>query len=245
MLGSDPKTAAEIESWISFADEEIFNKAIALFQLFNGTFPFNKPSETKHWDDLNRAFKYLENHLKKQTFIVGHRLTLADLTIASDLAVAFRRAAGAEFRDQYPNVMRYYNTIINQPTILDVYKNEAPMLEQNAKFTPPAKEAKPKSAAPPSTVPAAVPAAAKKADKKKKDDDEDDDDEPKAAPPPKHALASLPPSPFILDEAKRNYSNWETPDFVKWFYEHFDKEGYSIWRFDFKYNEVSPFKESV
>lgn len=140
---------------------------------------------------------------------------------------------------------RYYQTITNQPAILDVYAGNGDLLTENAKYVPPKKE--PKAAAPAAAAAAgaagaagaaaAAPAAAKKADKKKDADDEDDDGIPKPAPAPKHPCASLPPSPFIIDEAKRNYSNWDTPDFLKWFYENFDKQGWSIWRFDFKYNE--------
>lgn len=143
-------------------------------------------------------------------------------------------------RDKYPNVSRYYNTVINQPTVLDVYAGNGDLLAENAKFVPPKKEPKAAAAAAPAAAAgaaaAAAPAAAKKADKKK-DNADDDDDTPKPAPAPKHPCASLPASPFIIDEAKRNYSNWDTPDFLKWFYENFDKQGWSIWRFDFKYND--------
>ena len=207
-----------------------------------GSAPYIKAIEQKGWDDLHRSFKFLEAHLKNQTFAVGHRLTLADLTLVSNIKLTFLRVAGPEFRDQYPNVLRYYNTITNQPTILDIYSG-GELATANSKYTPPPKEAKPKAAAAAAGGAAAAAgaagagAAAKKADKKKDDDDEEEDLAP-AAPPAKHPCASLPPSSFVMDEAKRNYSNWDTPDFVKWFYENFDKQGYSIWRFDFKYNEV-------
>lgn len=244
LLGTDAKSAALVQQWVSWADDEILLKSFTLLFINNGTNPYSKPYETKLWDQLHHGFKYLEQYLNKQTFLVGHRLTLADLTLASNLKFVFSRVAGPEFREKYPNTTRYYNTIINQPTILDIYKG-GELASANSKFTPPPKEPKAKAAAPAAAAAGGAAAAAggaavasKKADKKKKDDDDDDDDEKPAAPPAKHALASLPPSPFILDEAKRNYSNWDTPDFLKWFYEHFDKQGYSIWRFDFKYNEV-------
>jgi len=47
----------------------------------------------------------------------------------------------------------------------------------------------------------------------------------------------LPPSKLNLEEWKRVYSNNDTrPTAVNWFWEHFDPEGYSIWRVDYKYN---------
>ncbi|KAI8368695.1 hypothetical protein BD560DRAFT_398457 [Blakeslea trispora] len=63
------------------------------------------------------------------------------------------------------------------------------------------------------------------------------EEEAKPAPKPKSKLDLLPPSPFILDAWKREYSNNDTKDAIKWFWEHFDAEGFSIWKVDYKYNE--------
>jgi elongation factor 1-gamma len=40
-----------------------------------------------------------------------------------------------------------------------------------------------------------------------------------------------------LDEWKRQYSNNDTPDALKWFWEHYDPKDYSLWKVDYKYNE--------
>lgn len=235
LLGSDNKTAAEIEQWISFADDELLQPAMGLFFLAHGFATYNKPTEEKHHKNIHRALHYLQNYLHKNTYLVGHRPTLADFTLAGNLQWMYADVIGKGYRDAYPHVARYYDTISHLPTVLSVFGESKPR-EENAKFTPPAKEKKEK--APKPAVPAA--AAAPKAEKKKaKKEEEDEDDnlappEPKAAP---HPCASLPPTSFILDEAKRQYSNLDTKDFLPWFYEKFDKEGFSIWRFDFKYNE--------
>lgn len=190
---------------------------------------YSKPLEEKTWKKLHQSFTTLDNYLKKNTFVVGHRVTLADLTLASNLQFAYQFVVGEEIRSQYGNLARYFQTVSNQAQVSKVFGG-VEFLKENAKFTPPKKEEKPKAA------PAPKAAAAPKAAPKKKDDDEEDDRpaEPKAAP---HPCASLPPTKMVLDEAKRQYSNLDTPDFLKWFYENFDAEGYSIWRFDYKYNE--------
>ncbi|CAO1634406.1 unnamed protein product [Sympodiomycopsis kandeliae] len=229
LLGSDNKSAALIEQWISFADEEILNPGLALMFLFKGLMPYNKNAEEKHWTSLNRGFKTLESHLKKNTFVASHRVTLADLTLVSNIRFVYTSVAGEEFRSQYPNVTRYYQTVSNQPPVLDLFKG-VEFAKENGKFVPPKKEEKPKKASAPQQ-----PKAAPKP--KKPESDDDDDDTPPPPKPVAHPCASLPPSPFNLEEAKRQYSNLDTPDFLKWFYEKFDKDGFSIWRFDFKYND--------
>ncbi|CAG8557345.1 3841_t:CDS:1, partial [Gigaspora rosea] len=51
-------------------------------------------------------------------------------------------------------------------------------------------------------------------------------------------LLLLPPSKLNLDEWKRFYSNHnKRPDAINWFWDHYDSEGYSIWRVDYKYND--------
>lgn len=189
--------------------------------------PYNKVAENKYWDNLDRSFTFLEAELKKKTFLVGHRVTLADLTLVADLFILFTRIAGNNFRSRFPNVMRYYNTLVNQPHTADLYK-EPELLAENAKFIAPKKEEKPKAA----------PAPKKEAPKPKAAAKDDDDDEPKPEPKPKNPLDDLPKSSFILDEWKRTYSNEDTRSkALPWFFENFDYEGYSVVKVDYKYND--------
>jgi len=57
--------------------------------------------------------------------------------------------------------------------------------------------------------------------------------EPKAKDP----MAELPKGTFDLEEWKRFYSNNDEDESIKWFWEHFDHENYSIWRGDYTYNK--------
>jgi elongation factor 1-gamma len=95
---------------------------------------------------------------------------------------------------------------------------EVTFCEVETKYTPPKKEAAPK--------PAAAPAAAETTESAE------------PAKKPKSKLDLLPPSSFNLEEWKRFYSNNDTkPTAMNWFWEHFDAEGYSIWRVAYKYND--------
>lgn len=83
---------------------------------------------------------------------------------------------------------------------------------------------------------------AEKAPKAPKAKEEEEEEEPAvpAEPKAKNPLDDLPKSAFNLEEWKRQYSNLDTRGAngsLAWFYEKFDKEGFSIWRVDFKYNE--------
>lgn len=160
-----------------------------------------------------RSLKTLEAHLSTRTFLVTERITLADITIASVIQRAVTVTVDAPLRAQLPNVIRHFETVVNQPNLKEIF-GEINYVEKAVTFTPPPKEKKEKEA---------KPAPAPKAEKPKKEveDDEEDDDIPKDEPKPKNPLDSLPKSSFNLEDWKRAYSNKDTrgPDgALEWFY---------------------------
>ena len=192
---------------------------------------------------------YLESYLADKTFLVGHRITLADIFTASALARGFEvvrtpprwiwitmsafltvtlQVLDAKFRTAHPNTFRFFNTIVNQPQFAAVAPS-LPLCAEAVVFTPPKKE---KVAAAPKE--AAAPKAAK-APKAK----EDDDEEPAAAPEARapHPVSLLPAASFPLDELKRQYSNQETDVAFKWLEENFNANDYSLWKVAYKYPE--------
>jgi elongation factor 1-gamma len=167
---------------------------------------------------LAAANSYLETH----TFLVGERLTLADLYLATSTFIASAVTLDVTQRAKYYNVVRHCETVLNQPKIQQFWP-PIEYLEKALQFVPPAKEKKEAKPAP-----ATAPKAEKKP-KKKEVDDEDDEplvpEEPKA----KNPLDDLPKSTFNLEDWKRAYSNKETRGpggALQWFYEKYD---YATW----------------
>jgi len=168
----------------------------------------------------------LNEHLKLQSFLVGDRLSLADVVVSSTLLNGFKMVFDGNFRKPYPNVTRWFTTVVNQPNFVKVLGEiELCQKQQVAPDAPAAKaEAKP---------------APKKAAPKKKEEEEDDGllDEEKPAPKKSNPLDALPPSAFNLEEWKRVYSNEkDTRAACKWFWEKFDRNGFSLWFAKYKYN---------
>jgi len=56
-------------------------------------------------------------------------------------------------------------------------------------------------------------------------------------PKEKDPFAAMPKGTFDMDDFKRFYSNNDEDKSVPYFWEKFDKENYSIWRCDYKYND--------
>ncbi len=225
ILGSTAAEKAEIIQWMLFSENEINGNIAGWIYPLMGYMNYMKPSVDAATERTKRALDALNTILKTKTYLVGEQVTFADICVVGALALPFKVVFDKAFRDQYKNVTRYYTTVASKANFVK-YLGKVELCETALKYTPPKKEKKP-----------AAPAAPKKEKKEAAPKAADAEEEPKPAPKPKSKLDLLPPSPFVMDAWKREYSNNDTKDAIKWFWENFDQEGYSIWKVDYKYND--------
>jgi elongation factor 1-gamma len=224
LLGKSKYDQALITQYMSLADNEIQPHAAAWLYPLMGYMPFNKAALTKAQEGIQRTLAALNSVLLKKTFLVGERITLADIAIAMTLLPLYKRVFSPEFRKPYTNVNRWFVTLINQAEFKAVI-GEVKLAEVMEQYVAPKAEKKEE----------------KKPEKKAEKKEEAEDLEAIAAaeekPKEKNPLDLLPPSPLVLDAWKRFYSNNDTrPDAINWFWQNWDKEGYSMWRVEYKYN---------
>ncbi|PHH80314.1 hypothetical protein CDD82_1842 [Ophiocordyceps australis] len=222
LLGKTKQDYASILKWMSFFNSEVVPHMGNWFQPLLGKIPYNKKSVDDASKAVEKAVSVVEKYLLRHTYLVGERITLADLFCAPLLYRGFQYFFDKQWRQEHPNVTRWYDTVVNQPIYTAVCKKPDYLDKPALTNVPPKKTEQPKAAAA-ATPKAAAPAAAA-------------EDEP--APKPKHPCESLEKASFPLDEWKRHFSNNETPDALAWFWKNvpLEKE-YSIWRCDYKYNE--------
>jgi elongation factor 1-gamma len=213
--------------WLSFANSELLPKIASWYRPLAGLDPYNKKNVEDAQKASLKAIHVVEEHLLVNTYLVGERLTLADIFVATLIVRGFEALFDKKWRSDNPNTTRWYETITSQPIFTAVA--QAPkFVDEAIKYTPPKKEAASKKEAAP----------AKKAEPKPKAVVDDEEDEPAAAPKPKHPLEALGRSTFVLDDWKRKYSNEDTRSVaLPWFWENANFEEYSIYRIDYKYNE--------
>lgn len=65
--------------------------------------------------DLNRTLAVLNNVLLSKTYLVGERITLADIVVACSLELPYQHVLEPSSRAAYPNVNRWFTTLVNQP----------------------------------------------------------------------------------------------------------------------------------
>jgi elongation factor 1-gamma len=170
---------------------------------------------------LERALNTLEKVLETNTFLVGERLTLADISVSHD---RFARGKSLSWTTAiFPSissVVRFVETVLNQPSDLPVL-GPVQWPEKALTYSPPPKDTKKKEDKP-KAAPAEKPKKQEKPKAKESEPEEEDDLVPKEEPKPKHPLDSLPKSTFNLEDWKRAYSNKDTKGpggSIEWFYE--------------------------
>lgn len=231
LLGKTKQDYASILQWMSFVNTEVLPPAIGYFLGPLGRIPFNKRAGEESLEKFYKAVDVIEKHLLINTFLVGERLTLADLFAAGLMQRAFQFILDKKWRAANPNTTRWFETVTNQPMYSDVCP-EIVLCDEPIKNVPPAKPEQPKK----EKAPAA--ATAPKAASKPKEAEADEEEEDRPAPKAKHPLESLGKPTLVLDDWKRKYSNEETREVaLPWFWENFKSDEYSLWKIDYKYND--------
>eukprot|EP00127_Corallochytrium_limacisporum_P005165 Clim_evm5s200 gene=Clim_evmTU5s200 len=215
LTGSTDLERALIQQWLSFETTVVRPAADVWWFPIEGNTPYNKGAETKAKEDIKKALSVLNSHLRSRTYLIGERISIADIAIVCHLDVLYKNLLDPEFRAAYKHTNRWFTTCRNQPEFKSVL-GEVTLASKMATYQPKKKEVtKPKADKP---AAAAAPAAEEKP--KKKD-----------------VFGHLPKSTFNIEEFKRVYSNEDEDKSIAWFWENFDKEGYAIWKADYKYNE--------
>ncbi|KAK3169400.1 hypothetical protein OEA41_008783 [Lepraria neglecta] len=230
LLGKTKQDYASIVRWMSFANHEVLPALASWFRPLIGRDPYNKKNVEEGQKKALKAVSVLEEHLLVHTFLVGERITLADLFAAGIIFRGFQYFFDKKWREENPNVTRWYETVYNQP-IYSAVVGKLEFIDQAIENKAPKtdKQEKPKKEQ----------AAKKEQPKPKaKEVEEEEEEEEKPTPKPKHPLEALPKATLVLDDWKRKYSNEETREVaLPWFWENFNAEEYSIWKCDYKYND--------
>jgi len=237
LRGKSVEDKAFVQQWVSFADNEILPASSAWVFPVMGIMPPNKQAMDKAKVELRRSLLALNSHLHYKTFLVGERITLADISVMSNLMLAYKWVLDPEFRAGFNNVTRWFVTMVNQKNVKKVIGD----------FTLCSKAAQvdgKKMAEMAGNKPSKGAAAAEKPASQK------ESKSPKASPQPEAAgdadakkdqkdpFAGFPKSAFVLDEFKRVYSNEDIKTkAIPHFWQNFDAANYSIWLCEYKFPE--------
>lgn len=228
LLGKTKQDYASILRWMSFVNSEVLTNLGGWFRPLLGMDPYMKKNVETSQQAANEALKTMEDHLMINTYLVGERITLADIACAGFLSRSFQFVLDKKWRADHPSITRWNETIINQPMYKAVI-SEPKFCDEALKNQPPPKEKEPQ---------AKKEQPKKEAPKSKPKPKDDEEDEPPPPPKPKHSLETLGRPTFVIDDWKRKFKNEDTREVaLPWFWQNVNFDEYSIWAVDFKYND--------
>ncbi|NXB15572.1 EF1G factor, partial [Rhagologus leucostigma] len=188
LRGSTPEAAAAVLQWVNFADSDVVPPASTWVFPTLGILHYNKQATEVAKEEVKRVLGVLDGHLRTRTFLVGERVSLADISLVCALLWLYKQVLDPAFRGPFGNVNRWFLTCLNQPQFKAVL-GEVQLCQRMAQF----------------------------------------DGE---------GGTGTPGGPFVLDEFKRKYSNEDTLGVaLPHFWEHFDREGWSLWYCQYRYPE--------
>jgi elongation factor 1-gamma len=225
LYGGDAGERADVDQWLEWSILDIDLPAAAWLYPIKGIIQNNPAATTKAKGDVRKAIETLNVHLASRTFLVGQRVTIADIAVAVSLLELYTTVLDPGFRKTFSHTNRWFNTLVHQPNFAAVLGEVKLAEKMAAAAAPPKEEPKKKEAKP-------------KAEKKKEEapkKEVEPEEEYKDPPKGKNPLDSLPPSKFNLEDWKREYSNNDTRSVaVPWFWQNYDPEGFSVWFCEYK-----------
>jgi elongation factor 1-gamma len=254
LRGENKGEDADVLCWINFAENVVRPAVMSWVLPATSCMPFDQKSFDAAHSDSERLLSAINDVLLNKTFLVGERLSLADIHLAFNILPAYQHVIEPAATQRYGNVTRWFMTIVNQPNVAKVV-GKVVLCEKASAFNASTWATNAVNIAP---VAAAADHGKKdkkkkeekkeekkpKADKKKKEKEEEEPAEEMdeaelaaaAEPKKKDPWAELEKGTFNMDEFKRTYSNEDTEKVaIPYFWDKLDKKNYSIWQCEYKY----------
>ncbi|CAH2314327.1 valine--tRNA ligase [Pelobates cultripes] len=147
----DPRSCALIKQWVNYAETEVLPAAYG-----------EEHSQAKDRSRLEfqRVLEFLDSHLKVRTYLVGERVSLADIAVSCCLIRPYSKVLPPSTSQTFPNLTRWFLTCLNQQQFKEI-------LGEVKLYSADNKDSAAAVATSPNAPPAKTPAQLKKESKKK------------------------------------------------------------------------------
>ncbi|KAJ7505624.1 glutathione S-transferase C-terminal-like protein [Mycena galericulata] len=138
LLGNNAQEAALVDQWVHLI-EEVNDCTENIDAIVDGDLvPYSKPMHSSFVAGQLRGFSTINGHLATRKFLVGERITLADIYVASLFLRACTINLDTAERAKLPHLVRHMETVLNQPVFEGIFP-PIPVLEKAKAYVPPKK----------------------------------------------------------------------------------------------------------
>jgi len=260
LYGTSFHNTALVDQWVDFSAHELEPACLIWLLPVKGVMAFNGKSYIEAKKDVENALTVLNNHLLHETYLVGDRISLADIAVSTALVEMYREVFDPKFRERFGNVNRWFETLVNQKPFQEVLgKVDFAKMEKRAgkqgdekqqggkqqqqggkQQQQGGKQQQQQGGKQQQQGGKQQQQQGKQAQQKGKAEAEPADEEPAPAPKEKkqNPLDALPKSDMILDVVKKSFfaSKPYNPTFFSTFWDQFDAAGYCLYEQLYNYN---------
>merc|ERR1712146_282015 len=128
LMGSSFYEQALVDQWADFATSDLDGVlAPWVYPITIPGFPHDATAAAQSKAKASKALESLNKYLEAHTFLAGERITAADIAVCGSLLQPFQTVMDDSYRKQYPNVVRWFMTCVNQPNFKAVLGNVIPV----------------------------------------------------------------------------------------------------------------------
>lgn len=114
LMGQKRRHYNEVMKWTQRCTKELAPVITSWLDITSGRVPFSKEKQTKNKRAILSFLATLDKWLVNHTFLVGERITLADISMACQLLYPMEFLVDPYHRQSLHSVMRWFLTCVNQ-----------------------------------------------------------------------------------------------------------------------------------
>jgi len=115
LRGRDLEEATEVLQWMQFAEHELLPPVCSWVFPLIGVIQSEAKTVEKAKEECLRILKVIDDHLLFRTFILGHRITLADVTLFCNLTFLYQHVLSPAARRPFTCLNRWFKTLQQHP----------------------------------------------------------------------------------------------------------------------------------
>lgn len=117
LLGNNKKELAKIWQYILYAETAVAQPIVNIIRPIIYNLPIDAADKQKNLEQIHAFLAQIEAHLSKsgQKYLVGDRVSLADINLFANLTIPFARFLPLEEWSKYGLVKSWFDNLLSQP----------------------------------------------------------------------------------------------------------------------------------
>ena len=111
LLGSNDWEHAQVDQWLAFTHTSLLQQFIKVAASVFGFAPTEQEAYNEALKNAKNHLKVANDHLDGKTYLVGERLTVADVVLASFVQLVFQLAIETNQRKQYAHLVAWFERV--------------------------------------------------------------------------------------------------------------------------------------